>query len=372
MIARPIDLYGPSAESAQAWNRIHKAFRERGEPVPGRAFDAMTKALQYCSAANLRKDIAWVTHEWNALLEKDRELLVLGRRVCEEENLLAGLDAYVKALGDAAVIAIRRFGSLELFFRECRYGSDGGECEAKNTSGGVPPRAEGRAVATKSVESSAIGYHDVDPVVFQKRLCVFSADLRSRSVPFEACAITTHFDQYLWEQIDIEPISRTPSEDLFRGYLMIEPEDLFDALHVLTETAIPGRNVQWFGFKFLVNCSLAAHHNSQLGQFRGVPREIALVVIYCESDDEVKRVLARLAAHPTWANFEKHRIGACGGHAENAPRRPGTNAFRDASGQEWRTLCYNDVPGYSEDEAANRHWRALKCGTRTELFPIAT
>jgi hypothetical protein len=61
-----------------------------------------------------------------------------------------------------------------------------------------------------------------------------------------------------------------------------------------------------------------------------------------------------------WQQFEERRNKKNNGIG---PRRPGTNAFIDSLGKEWRSLNYNDQPGYSEHQAADDQWREKKIGT---------
>lgn len=76
----------------------------------------------------------------------------------------------------------------------------------------------------------------------------------------------------------------------------------------------------------------------------------------------MQNILNALAQNHQWQTIEQNRNVKFNGRA---PRRPGTNAFIDPSRREFRSLNYNNKPGYSENEAVTPYWRLQKVGTPT-------
>lgn len=176
----------------------------------------------------------------------------------------------------------------------------------------------------------------------------------------------------MWQQITYGKGTKPENEQLYRGYLMVEPENFPLALEILSNTAeqrkVQGKTTE---FKWLLKTEepgwtdRMANGQSkpkEIGEYPYLRPEDPRIALYGDGPQDIQEVISALAKHPQWQTIEASRIKALAG---KAPRRPGSNSFIDTSGHEWRTLNYNNKPGYSEDEAKNPQWRDLKAGTPT-------
>ncbi|MBI2596082.1 hypothetical protein HYW46_05110 [Candidatus Daviesbacteria bacterium] len=159
--------------------------------------------------------------------------------------------------------------------------------------------------------------------------------------------------KFLWQEVTYGPDRRLDGDHCFRGYLMIEPEDMPKVLSILTRVG-RARKTQGksLDFKWLLNTwdKTYNYDPSNVGRYALEPTD-PRIALYADSTQQIREVLSVLAANPEWQAIEQRRIDKMGGRLENAPRRPGTNAYIDTTGREWRSLNFNDQPGYSEDEA---------------------
>ncbi|MBI3069768.1 MAG: protein kinase [Candidatus Levybacteria bacterium] len=196
--------------------------------------------------------------------------------------------------------------------------------------------------------------------------------LFDKNVAFVSNPYTT-LPHMLWQEVIYGPKRIKNGDNCFRGYLMVEPENMDLVLIGLRKLAEKRQKEgKRTDFKWLLASDkevskTGTRIDNLIGSYPELKPTDGRIVIYGDALDEVKEILAGIATDPWWQEVEQHRVAKFGGLPENAPRRPGTNSFVDASGKEWRTLNYNDKPGYSEDEAADPDWRAKKAGTKTKM-----
>ncbi len=184
--------------------------------------------------------------------------------------------------------------------------------------------------------------------------------------------------KFLWQHVTYGDSLQKHSDDLYRGYAMIEPEDMPKALdilmHIGEQRKAEGKNTD---FKWLVmtypkhgNAADMAQYVSNpdnVGQYNELTSTDPRIAVYADEQSEIQEILRTLAETPEWKEIEVNRIKRNGGKPENTPRRPGTNAFTH-NGREYRSLNYNNQPGYSESEAADPNWRDNKTGSKTVLL----
>ncbi|OGK34958.1 hypothetical protein A3F58_00320 [Candidatus Roizmanbacteria bacterium RIFCSPHIGHO2_12_FULL_37_9b] len=184
--------------------------------------------------------------------------------------------------------------------------------------------------------------------------------------------------KFWWQEVIYGPDISSLGDDAYRGYLMIEPEDFPRALALLEKIGADRKNTgKRLDFKWLLMTYPDGLDTTQWANFVNDPNNIGRydrledtnprIVIYGDSSAEVQEILALLAEHPEWSEIERHRLDKYGGKPENAARRPGTNAF-NYNDKQYRSLNWNDQPGYSEDEAEDEDWRAKKVGDRTVVL----
>ncbi|QQG44216.1 MAG: hypothetical protein HYW86_05150 [Candidatus Roizmanbacteria bacterium] len=172
-------------------------------------------------------------------------------------------------------------------------------------------------------------------------------------------------NKFKWQRIVYGSPIKSDSDHAFRGYLMIEPEDFPGVLDLLMKVGEERKKRHdRLDFKWLMGAYKVGETNKELGKYDGLLPTDARVAIYGDSQVEIEEILKRLADDPRWQEFENNRIKKSGGKPENAPRRPGTNALKYKL-NEFRSLNYNNKPGYSEHEAADPNWRDNKVGDKT-------
>ncbi|OGK19342.1 hypothetical protein A3G67_00365 [Candidatus Roizmanbacteria bacterium RIFCSPLOWO2_12_FULL_40_12] len=175
-----------------------------------------------------------------------------------------------------------------------------------------------------------------------------------------------------WQQVRYGEDLGEHDADLYRGYLMAEPQDFPQALDALAKIAHDrlqtGKTTM---FKWLLSSEIRemiARATSEeamlqdIGGYDNLKPEHPRIVLYAKDPKEILEILQGLAKDQRWDQIEQSRNEANGG---SAPRRPGTNAFIDTSGKEWRSLNYNDAKGYSERQADDPSWRDKKAGSAT-------
>ena len=157
---------------------------------------------------------------------------------------------------------------------------------------------------------------------------------------------------------------------------MIEPEDMSRVLAILrTLGNIRRGRGQRLDFKWLQmtrpafptdeerNRYLADINN--FGKYNQLEPTDPRIAIYGETSEEIQQILTELVKNSYWQYVESGRLTKFLGAIP--PRRPGTNAFIYKD-QEYRTLNFNDHPGYSENEAADPNWRDKKNGSHTQMI----
>jgi hypothetical protein len=155
---------------------------------------------------------------------------------------------------------------------------------------------------------------------------------------------------------------------------MVEPKRLPLALAILKREAIrresQGKSTE---FKWLLSANDSGlkeqvesgqRESKKTGEYQKLGPTDPRIALYSDTPQEIQDILSSLARDPQWHTIEEARAGAFVG---NAPRRPGTNSFVDSSRREWRSLNFNNKPGYSEAEAKIPTWRKDKIGTPTGI-----
>lgn len=160
-------------------------------------------------------------------------------------------------------------------------------------------------------------------------------------------------ENFLWQHVRYGKELEKRGGELFRGYLMIEPTDFPTALEILSQMAEERLKIRkTTRFKWLLNPRLI-----------NLKEEDPRIVLYALDLEDIQEMLTILSQDHRWQRIESKRNKRYDGLAS---RRPGTNSFIDKDGKEWRSLNYNDRPGYSENEAADPNWRNYKEGTPTQ------
>ena len=175
--------------------------------------------------------------------------------------------------------------------------------------------------------------------------------------------------KFIWQEVTYGPSRTLNSDNCYRGYLMIEPEDMPKVLPILIQLGeqrkAGGKRLDFKWLKRTFSYSGTATKITNIGQYQELNPTDPRIAIYGDTQEEVQEILATLANNPEWQSIESKRTNKFGG-TERTPRRPGTNAVI-INGTEYRSLNYNDKPGYSEDEAQDTNWRAQKQGTPTVM-----
>lgn len=175
-----------------------------------------------------------------------------------------------------------------------------------------------------------------------------------------------------WQQVKFGEGVKGTDEQLYRGYLMVEPEKLPLALGMLAKVAedrkARGKTTE---FKWLLKTEEPDWINKitsgqgkpkDIGDYSNLKPEDPRIALYADAPQDILNILNALAQNRQWNTIEENRNSKYNGKASH---RPGTNAFIDPSGREFRSLNYNDKPGYSEDQAMTPYWRMQKAGTPT-------
>ncbi len=185
--------------------------------------------------------------------------------------------------------------------------------------------------------------------------------------------------EYGWEEVRMGSPVKADSDHAFRGYLMVEPNDIPLAMQILLKKA-PQLLAQGQGVdaKFLLmklpqfadvaERNKYINNRDNLAKYEGLTPEDPRIALYGDSQAAIEAILTVLAEDPQWQDIEQRRLDAFGG-SDHTPRRPGTNALVH-KGREYRSLNYGNIRGYSEDEAADPAWRDKKIGEQT--VPLAS
>lgn len=176
----------------------------------------------------------------------------------------------------------------------------------------------------------------------------------------------------IWQEVGFGESLKGNDNQQYRGYLMVEPAKFPLALAILAKTA-EERKARGITteFKWLLKtedpdwidkATKNAWKPKEIGEYPHLKPEDPRIALYADTPQDILNILNALAQNPQWKTIEEDRAKTSEG---KAPRRPGTNSFIDPSGHEWRSLNYNNKPGYSEWEVKNPNWRGLKVGTPT-------
>lgn len=177
----------------------------------------------------------------------------------------------------------------------------------------------------------------------------------------------------IWQEVRFGEGLKGSDNQQYRGYLMVEPQKFPLALAILAKTAeerkTRGKTTE---FKWLLKTEDPDWINKitsgqewkpkEIGEYSHLKSEDPRIALYADTPQDILNILNALAQNQQWKTIEEDRLKTSEG---KAPRRPGTNSFVDPSGKEWRSLNYNNKPGFSELEAQNPSWRNLKSGTPT-------
>lgn len=181
-----------------------------------------------------------------------------------------------------------------------------------------------------------------------------------------ALSFTTAGGRFTWQQVGMGKYPDKDGGDLFRGYCMIEPEDIPQAVEILLKLGKDrlqsgkSTNFKWLLKRDRTGLAMDGM-DEELGDYQTLEKTDPRIAIYADDPREIRDILSALSRDPHWQDMEQRRVAVA------ADRRPGTNAFVDG-GREYRSLNYNEVPGYSEDQADDPSWRERKVGTPTITY----
>lgn len=171
-----------------------------------------------------------------------------------------------------------------------------------------------------------------------------------------------------WAQLQAtDPtLNALPDSQLYRGYLQVNYQQIPRAVEILTRFFELRRNS--LKFKFLVGRWFPEDIETgkvAVGRYVQPDPAAPVIVLYGLRKEDILDVLTGLAETSEWAEIDADRQAS---GIEN--RRSGTNALSH-NGRWWKTLCYNDGPGYSESvvdraEADSRDWHEDVRGPRTQ------
>lgn len=169
-----------------------------------------------------------------------------------------------------------------------------------------------------------------------------------------------------WQAEQYGPELEKKSDDVFRGYFMTEIEDIPELVHILREVAIERKQIgKSFEFKWLLasNCLTSPEFkkDNYYGIYHNSKETDPSAVIYADTAEEIQETIRFVTQNTRWKDRMK-RMSDERSRPLIKHRRPGTNAYIDETGYEWRGICYNNKPGYSESEAKDPNWRENKQG----------
>ncbi len=210
----------------------------------------------------------------------------------------------------------------------------------------------------------------------QKEVADLKKELEKKAAEKEdgilrAITSTTGNDMYIYQQIICHENFRmrdASGKDIYwRGYLMVEEEDIPQAVRLLlkiastrTKKGLPTK------FKWLVGYKNPDDEiDEHIGDYSMLDDEVGRVVIYGQTQEEIKEILTALSQLSEWQEIEKRR-------RDNRPvRRPGTSALEleiNGKKEEFRTLCYGEAQGFSEYAAVDPLWRFTRKGYFTQVL----
>lgn len=171
-------------------------------------------------------------------------------------------------------------------------------------------------------------------------------------------------DKYLWQIEGYGNKLKNESDDLYRGYLMVEKENIPAMVEILREIAKEKvKQNKNLSFKWLIGKGDVNRINKEksYGEYENLQDPDPRIVIYGDTAENIQDIIKELTTDTRWAESIRKLSEKRSGKA----RRPGTNAYIDPEGREWRVINYNDKPGYSEDEAKDVDWRNKKLGSKS-------
>ncbi len=161
---------------------------------------------------------------------------------------------------------------------------------------------------------------------------------------------------YIWQQVGHGPRFTKESDQLFRGYLMVETADMPKAIQVLERIAMRRQkeglptNYKWLLSSDKSVTTAKDYQPESIGKYGALLATDGRIDLYADSPEEIQQILKELASEDEWTQFEINRNQANGGDAATV-KRPGTDIF-EQSGAPWKSLNYNPDPGYSETRFA--------------------
>lgn len=137
----------------------------------------------------------------------------------------------------------------------------------------------------------------------------------------------------------------------FRGYLMVEPENMEEALRIMLKVAAKREDKGKALFiKLLTRRSYDRVSPSEVesfGEYKDLDITDPRMVIYGDSPDELRDVMEDVVREG-WGNIERTRKRL----AKGVKRGNDTNYFTDRKGRVWQSLNWNDFYGSTESRAS--------------------
>lgn len=157
----------------------------------------------------------------------------------------------------------------------------------------------------------------------------------------------------LWHHLRLGSQRTRTGEQAYRGYAMVEPENMDQAILKLFQVAEQRlRQDKRTEFKWLVSCHAASSSEDRenLGIYHNLEIDSSRVVIYADKPEEILEIFQGLIDQD-WAEIEKARIKAGGGDVVKVPRRSlNSHEFLDDRQRYWRSLNWNDASGHADDQ----------------------
>lgn len=174
---------------------------------------------------------------------------------------------------------------------------------------------------------------------------------------------------YFWQFEQYGKKLEKNTREQYRGYFMVEKEDLPELIQILRELGVERKRINKdLNFKWLLASNFLTSPESESGNFYGkyfkLKETDPIAVIYADSNEGIQEIIQTITTNPRWRE-KIRKISEKRSQPKIKSRRPGTNAYIDPGGYEWRAICYNDKPGISENEAADLDWREQKNGDYT-------
>lgn len=174
----------------------------------------------------------------------------------------------------------------------------------------------------------------------------------------------------VWQRVQYGEQRKLAIDESFRGYLMVDMEDMPAALEVLKNIAerraADGKTTD---FKWLLRnreihlqdgtyspddlAFIRNGENTGIYDYTGIHSRGTRIVLFADNKENIEDILMDLADSPEWKQFEAHRRSHGNGGNE-VPWYPDTD--RLVYPTKWFTLNYRDTPGYGPtDEPKDTH-----------------